>query len=131
VTTLRLRGQFSVTAFVEAQMSKHLLRLATAFAVSLALCSGLSAAPVTRADLAGRTICMSNGDRNTFHASGKLNSNRFGRGAWAIALGGVQINAQYKIGLLPLSRRRDGTFLIKYTYGHLGSPLIVTGRYCG
>jgi hypothetical protein len=112
-------------------MSKYLWSLATAFALCLALCSTASAAPVTRADLAGRTLCMSNGDRNTFYAGGRLASNRFGRGTWAIALGGVQINAQYKVGLLPLTRRRNGTFLIKYTYGHLGSPLIVTGRYCG
>jgi hypothetical protein len=112
-------------------MSRYFGTLATAFALSLALCSPASAAPVTRADLAGRTICMSNGDRNTFRANGRLASNRFGRGTWAIALGGVQINAQYKVGLLPLTRRRNGTFLIKYTYGHLGSPAIVTGRYCG
>ena len=112
-------------------MSKHLSRLATAIAVSLAPCFAASAAPVTRAELAGRTICMSNGDRNTFYAGGRLASNRFGKGTWAIALGGVEINAQYKVGLLPLTKRRNGTFLIKYTYGHLGSPLIVTGRYCG
>jgi hypothetical protein len=97
----------------------------------LALSSAALAAPVTRAELSGRTLCMSNGDRNTFYASGRLVSNRFGSGTWAIALGGVQIDAQYKVGLLPLTRRRNGTFLISYTYGHLGSPLFVTGKYCG
>jgi hypothetical protein len=112
-------------------MSKYLGTLATTLAFSLALSSAASAAPVMRADLAGRTLCMSNGDRNTFYANGRLASNRFGRGTWAIALGGVQINAQYKVGLLPLTRRSNGTFLIKYIYGHLGSPAIVTGRYCG
>jgi hypothetical protein len=116
---------------MEAQMRKYLSTLAAAFVVSLGLPSAASAAPVTQAELAGRTLCMSNGDRNTFYASGRLASNRFGRGTWSIALGGVQINAQYKIGLLPLTRRQDGTFLIKYTYSRLGSPAIVTGRYCG
>jgi hypothetical protein len=72
---------------------------------------------------------MSNGDRNTFYAGGRLSSNRFGNGTWAIALGGVQINAQYKVGLLPLTRRRNGTFQIKYYYSD-ASPYFVTGRYC-
>ena len=114
-------------------MIRHPSTLAAAFVVLVAMCSAAAAAaaPVTRADLAGKTLCMSNGDRSTFHSNGRLTSNRFGRGTWAIALGGVQIYAQYKVGLLPLTRRRDGTFRINYTYGHLGSPLIVTGRYCG
>jgi len=73
---------------------------------------------------------MSNGDRNTFYASGRLASNRFGRGTWAMAPGGVQINAQYKVGLLPLTRRQNGAFLINYTYARLSSPAVVTGRYC-
>jgi len=112
-------------------MTRFFSTLATGLVVSFMLFSPACAAPVTRGELAGRTICMSNGDRNTFYANGRLASNRFGRGTWAIALGGVQINAQYKVGLLPLTRRHNGSFLINYTYGHLGSPLIVTGRYCG
>jgi hypothetical protein len=112
-------------------MNKYLVACAATPLISLTLFSAALAAPVTRAELSGRTICMSNGDRNTFYASGRLASNRFGRGTWAMALGGVQINAQYKVGLLPLTRRRNGTFLINYTYARLSSPAIVTGRYCG
>ena len=96
----------------------------------LALSSAALAAPVTRAELSGRTLCMSNGNRNTFYASGSL-SRSFGSGTRAIALGGVQIDAQYNVRLLPLTRRHNGTFLVNYTYGHLGSPLFVTGKYCG
>jgi hypothetical protein len=69
---------------------------------------------------------MSNGDRNAFHAGGRLS---IGNGTWAIALGGVQINAQYKVGLLPLTRQRSGAFQIEYFYSD-ASPYFVTGRCC-
>jgi hypothetical protein len=111
-------------------MNKYLLVCAATSFISITLYSAALAAPVTSADLSGRTICMSNGDRNTFYASGRIASNRFGRGTWAMAPGGVQINAQYKVGLLPLTRRQNGTFLINYTYARLSSPAVVTGRYC-
>jgi hypothetical protein len=112
-------------------MMKNLSMLAAATSATLlALFSAASAAtPVTAADLSGRTLCMSNGDRNTFGVGGKLSSNRFGNGTWAVTPAGVQMNGQYKDGLLSLVKRRNGTFRTAYTVGY-ESSFVVTGRYC-
>jgi hypothetical protein len=111
-------------------MKKNLSALAAASAAFLALYSpAWAATPVTMADLSGRTLCMSNGDRNTFGVGGKLSSNRFGDGTWALTPAGIQINGQYKDGLLSLVKRRNGTFRTAYTVGYEQS-FVVTGRYC-
>jgi hypothetical protein len=89
----------------------------------------LAATPVTAAELSGRTLCMSNGDRNTFGVGGRLSSTRFGNGTWAVTPAGIQMNGQYKDGLLSLVRRRNGTFRTAYTVGY-ESSFVVTGRYC-
>ncbi len=111
-------------------MKKHLLALAAAYVAFLAsLSAALAATPVTAADLSGRTLCMSNGDRNTFGVGGVLSSNRFGNGTWQVTAAGIQINGQYKDGILSLVKLRNGTFRTAYTVGYARS-FVVTGRYC-
>src|SRR5271155_2140059 len=112
------------------RMQNLAMRLGVVSAVGVCLATNALARQVTEADLSGKTVCMSNGDRNTFGAGGHLSSNRFGSGTWAITTGGVQINAQYKVGYLPISRRSNGTFRIHVPEGAQELPYVVTGRYC-
>ena len=109
-------------------MKKYLSALVTASVASLTLFSSALAAPVTSADLSGKKLCMSNGDRNAYNSGGQFSSNRFGNGTWAVTADGVQIYAQYWNGLFSLTKRSNGTFRSTYTLGNY--PKIVTGRYC-
>jgi hypothetical protein len=110
-------------------MKNYFVALATISVASIVLSSAAIAALVTAADLSGRTLCMSNGDRNTFGSGGRLSSNRFGNGTWAVTAAGIQITAQYKDGALSLIKLKNGTFRTAYTVGY-ARQRVVTGRYC-
>jgi len=70
------------------------------------------AKPVTTTDLAGRTICYSNGEKATYFRNGKYENNKIGNGTWSVTSVGVQLNAQFMTALLDFEIGRDRTILI-------------------
>jgi hypothetical protein len=60
------------------------LKMGAALSVAVVACSAAFAAPVTKADFAGKTICW-NDERATYGKNGSLDSNVIGHGTWSLA----------------------------------------------
>ena len=102
-------------------MRKLLSLLWLAFGLSFAFSCCAMARPVTAEDLAGRSICFSNGSKATFFPDGKYENNSIGKGTWAVTSDGVKVNAQLMNAVFKLDKHPDGTF---------SDNLGLTGKYC-
>ena len=106
------------------------LRLLLASGAGLALMSAFPAlaAPVTKADLAGKKFCYMDGGTETYYADGKYLSSNDGTGTWAITDKGVEITTNQITGLADMQKLPDGT--ITSTWIVDGKPKTWTGHYC-
>jgi hypothetical protein len=104
-------------------MRNSIARYGVASAIVSFLCADAIAGPVTSSDLSGNSICFKIGV-DSFMRGGRFFSTIYGDGTWEIAPGGVEIDAERFVGLLPLEKLADGKFL-----AHLGSATLV-GKYC-
>jgi hypothetical protein len=102
-------------------MRMRLSPLGLAFGLSLAFVYSATARPVTVEDLAGRTICFSNGSKATFFRDGKYENNTIGKGAWTVTSAGVDVHAENQSAIFNLVIHPDGTF---------SDNLGLTGKYC-
>ena len=88
------------------------------------------ARPVIAADLAGRSICWQDGDKQTYSPDGKFSSTRWGEGTWRVTAHGVQIHAHPGGNGVVDIRMRHGGFSLT-TYGKRnGLQHISTAKYC-
>ncbi len=107
-------------------MHKYLSPLGAASLLSLAFVSAASAAPVTSADLSGKTICWDNGSASTYGRGGKYSNNLSGEGTWSLTAGGVRIHTDRYDYVAVVQKRRDGTF--HAVVAEMG--ITSTGKYC-
>ena len=83
------------------------------------------ARPVTAADLSGRSVCWSNGDKETYSPGGKYRSSAYGPGAWQfISAGVVAVQAQSTQWSSAIEKLPDGSLHATASSGQW------TGRYC-
>jgi hypothetical protein len=77
------------------------------FSATLAL-----AKPATTADLAGRTICYSNGEKATYHSDGRYENNVIGNGTWRVTSSGVDLETDSLKAVIAIEILTDGTISI-------------------
>jgi hypothetical protein len=83
--------------------------------------------PVTRADLAGKKICWSDGGTPTYGKNGAYDENGFGHGTWKLAGGRLTVVASHGEYTGAITKE-NGTFHI---IGKInGNDLDTTGKYC-
>ena len=102
-------------------MRQRLLPFGLALGLSFAFSCCAVARPVTAEDLAGRSICFSNGSKATFFPDGKYENNSIGKGTWAITSDGVKVHSELLNAVFKLDIHPDGTF---------SDNLGLTGKYC-
>jgi len=85
-----------------------------------------TAAPVTAADLTGKTICWANGNKSTYGAGGKFSSTRAGTGTWSLSGSTLVVIGSIRNGTSTIEKMPDGTF--QATGGRKGA--MTTGSYC-
>jgi hypothetical protein len=96
---------------------------AATFAAALTCSAGALAAPVTKADLAGKKICWSDGDA-TYGKNGSFESGGCGHGAWSLAGDRVEIKSA-NCGFSFTITKENGTF---HAVGANGYD--AWGKYC-
>ena len=96
--------------------------IALVAAISLVFTASAFPAPVTTADLSGKTICWDYGLISTFCPGGKYYANMAGNGTWRVTSVGVEIRAEHWNGIYDIDKQPDGTLksLTKHS----------SGRYC-
>ena len=107
-------------------MQQHLLPLTAASMLSLAVVSAALAAPVSSADLSGRSICWDNGSVSSYGAGGTYSNSMSGHGTWSMTAGGVHIHTDRYDYVASIQKLPDGTF-------HAEVPAAssnATGKYC-
>jgi hypothetical protein len=87
------------------------------------------AKPVTASDLTGKTICWSNGDKETYAPGGKFVSKSAGGGAWRLMTDGVvAIQGKTWDWTSSIEKNADGSFDRKSSGS--GWSNTSSGRYC-
>ena len=86
------------------------------------------AEPVTRADIAGKTICQDNGVKVTYHANGSAVSNRFGRGTWD--LNGSRLSLNAETAFITNTIEKEGNQFHIYRKLQVGNNFDTYGHYC-
>jgi len=109
-------------------MRTQVLFVAIGFGLSLPLASPVLAAPVSKADLAGKKFCWNDGGTENYYADGRYSSTHDGEGTWAITDKGVQINSNTIAGLADMQKLPDGTFTATWMVD--GKPKTWTGHLC-
>jgi hypothetical protein len=111
-------------------MPRHLLSLTAApgiaAAFSIALVSAAPAAPVSAADLSGRSICWDNGSVSSYAAGGNYSNNMSGHGTWSMTAGGVHIHTDRYDYVASMQKSPDGTFRAEVAAANIKT----TGKYC-
>jgi len=107
-------------------MHKYLGSLAAASALFVLALSVALAAAVSRADLAGKKICWSNGSVSSYGAGGKYSNTMSGDGTWSVGSGGVHIHTDRYDYMADIQKLRDGSFEATV----IGYGITSTGRYC-
>ena len=86
------------------------------------------AAPVTRADIAGKTICQDNGVTVTYFANGSAVSNRFGKGSWMLTENRLTLNGEF--GYVTNTIEKEGNKFHIYRRLQVGTNFDTYGHYC-
>lgn len=92
----------------------------------LSLVSVAQAAPVTAADLSGKSICWDNGSASAHRHGGKYSNNMNGEGTWSMTAGGVHIHTDRYDYVATIQKLPDGTFTAVIPAAGITS----TGKYC-
>jgi len=103
-------------------IAKAILALATGSVLASTVFSPAMAELATAADLTGKTICWSNGNKSSFLPDGKYSSPFIGDGTWAWTVKGVEIHTPMMGVVLDVDKQPDGTFKSKIENA--------TGKYC-
>jgi hypothetical protein len=107
-------------------MPRHLPSLTAAATLSLALVSAALAAPVSSADLSGRSICWDNGSASSYGAGGAYSNSVSGHGTWSMTGGGVHIHTDRYDYVASIQKLPDGTFHAQVPVANINA----TGKYC-
>jgi hypothetical protein len=107
-------------------MQRHLLTLGAASTLSLALFSAALAAPVSSADLSGKSICWDNGSVSSYGAGGKYSNTMSGHGTWSMTGAGVHIHTDRYDYVASMQKLPDGTFHAVVPTANIKT----TGKYC-
>jgi hypothetical protein len=87
------------------------------------------AAPVTDADLRGKTVCWSyGGTRNTYRKDGSFDSNLVGHGTWRLVADRLTEDGDH--GVYTFTIDKDGQTLHMYGKTPGGGSVEVWGHYC-
>jgi hypothetical protein len=87
------------------------------------------AAPVTDADLRGKTVCWSyGGTRNTYGKDGSFDSNLVGHGTWRLVADRLTEDGDHGVYTFTISK--EGQTLHMYGRTPGGGSVEVWGRYC-
>jgi hypothetical protein len=99
--------------------------------IALSLSSAALAAPATKDDLSGKTICWEQtGNKATFAAGGVYQSTLFGNGTWAVTPTGVQVVLKGVSNLTKIEKLEDGTFTSAFFNRNTGKFVKTAGKYC-
>jgi hypothetical protein len=110
----------------ETHMQGHLFTLTAAATLSVVFVSAALAAPVSSADLSGRSICWDNGSASSYGAGGAYSNSMSGHGTWSMSGGGVHIHTDRYDYVASVQKLPDGTF-------HAVVPVAginANGKYC-
>jgi hypothetical protein len=107
-------------------MQRRLLSLTAASMLSLAVVSAALAAPVSSADLSGRSICWDNGSVSSYGAGGTYSNSMSGHGTWSMTGGGVHIHTDRYDYVASVQKLPDGTFHAVVPAASINA----TGKYC-
>ena len=107
-------------------MQRYLLTLSAAAALSLAPFTAALAAPVSSADLSGKSICWDNGSMSSYGAGGKYSNNISGHGTWSMTGGGVHIHTERYDYVANMQKLPDGTFHSEVATANIKT----SGKYC-
>lgn len=87
------------------------------------------AKPVTAADLTGKSLCWSSGEKETYLAGGKFVSKGWGEGSWRLMSDGiVAIQSKSLEWTASIEKRADGGF--ERNASGSGWSNFWTGHYC-
>jgi hypothetical protein len=103
-------------------MRKCLSSLGLTLGLSLAFVLGAMARPATVKDLAGRTICYSNGMKATYFRGGKYANNVIGNGTWRVTSVDLQLDTERAHEVIVVEIQPDHTILLPV--------LSLTGKDC-
>jgi hypothetical protein len=99
--------------------------------IALSLSYAALAAPATKDDLSGKTICwQQTGNQATFAAGGVYQSTLFGNGTWAVTPTGVQVVLKGAANLTKIEKLDDGTFTSAFFNKNTGKFVKTAGKYC-
>jgi hypothetical protein len=89
------------------------------------------AGPVTKADLAGKKICWSDGGTPTYSKNGAYDEKTLGHGTWSLAGGRLTVVATHGQYTGTITKENE-TFHISghETFNGSGKDLQASGKYC-
>ena len=98
-------------------------------AAALVYSAAALAAPVTKADLAGKKICWNDGI-TTFGKDGSFHSTRFSDGTWSLT-GDQLVMRGTHAGFTATITKQNGTFhVVGHVAGNPGELYGTRGKYC-